>query len=218
MSTQTNTYLLRLAIKESATRSRMYREEASRCCKRARKAPGENIINGQIRPSARSTWRDRMGLSREKARGESVGQRHRLLALGFLRGKSYRQIERTCNEMPIHSFILKLVVAHSTMKEREASTAVSLWLQGYSWESIHGDLGYEERIEECERAIKQTQVQIANTTRVLEDATKRAMEISNRVNTYETEIRSLEDRIAQRQDEIQRLKNEGAPSTRKVAP
>ena len=99
---------LKVKVKSLAAEAKIIRREEQRCKSRPADKPGRTELLLQLKAHRRDTVR------REA--------RHSLLALGYLRGRTYRTMERTCHQSPSWSEVERMVKkygppAHNTSFE-----------------------------------------------------------------------------------------------------
>ncbi len=86
---------LKVKVKSLAAEARIIRREEQRCKARPADKPGRTELLLQLKAHRRDTVR------REA--------RHSLLAMGYLRGRAYRAMERTCRQDPSWSEVERMV-------------------------------------------------------------------------------------------------------------
>ena len=99
---------LKTAIKASASETKDLRHTGRVALTEARRIETNNRTTNSFDPAWKGL-RDTYDNNRDKANGERWSQRCRLLAYGFLRGKTYNQVEAKCESKQYHGHVADLI-------------------------------------------------------------------------------------------------------------
>jgi len=204
-----DTFKLRMDIKTSALTTRMLREERRKTLARTRKMrakgyEGKGLHALECR-AERLIWQ-----------AEDCSQRDRFLALGFLRGHSYKALEKTCR-VPISTAsiipFLRPCISKNDLSDTHLKIALGLWLQGHDLSDSVADIEYQRNLAALQSKVVLAKIAVTDTNKAIEKAQEKVRSATKYIEASKETVKEKDAAVEEARQAMETLKRQGPPSS-----